>query len=91
MTAGLSLDLAKAAMLLRAAYADEEAGLDPCPNFAASRAVIGPGDLFEALGLCLDALMRATDGDPDRLAEALWLDGQLEADADAFATGAAGQ
>jgi hypothetical protein len=88
VTAGLSLDLAKAAMLLRAAYADEEAGLDPRPNFLRSRAVIAPADTAEALGLCLDALMRATDGDPDLLAEALWLDGQLEADAVAFATGA---
>jgi hypothetical protein len=90
MTAGLSLDLAKAAMLLRAAYDDEEVGLDPRPNFAASRAVIGPGDLFEALGLCLDALMRATDGDPDLLAEMLCLTAELEADVAAFAAGAAG-
>ena len=90
MTAGLSLDLARAAMLLRRAYADEEVGDDPVPAFLASRAVIAPDDIAEALGLCLDALVRATGGDAGLLAEALWLDGDLAADADAF-TGAAEQ
>ena len=52
--------------------------------------MIAPDDLAEALGLCLDALVRATDGDPDLLARSLWLDGELAADADAF-TGAAEQ
>ena len=50
MTTGLSLDLARAALLLSAAYDDEAAGHDPVPNFLRSRAVIAPGDLAEACG-----------------------------------------
>lgn len=84
MTTGLSLDLARAALLLSAAYEDEAAGHDPVPNFLRSRAVIAPGDLAEACGLLIDALVRATGGDAGLLAEALWLDGDLAADADAF-------
>lgn len=92
MTAGLSLDLAKAATLLRAAYADEERGDDPLPNFLRSRAVIHECDLSEALGLALDALVRMAWDEPEEIARALCLDGEhhgeLEADLDAFATGA---
>ncbi|MGP8162773.1 MAG: hypothetical protein ACLQAN_03190 [Acidimicrobiales bacterium] len=87
MTPGLSLDLARAALLLRRAYVDEAKGRDPLPNFLASRAVTAPGDLSNALGLCVDALVRATSGDLDRLCAALWLDDDLAADLDAFAAG----
>jgi len=90
MTGGLSLDLARAAMLLSAAYADEERGDESCAQLPPFAGRDRPDDLSEALGLCLDALMRATNGDPDLLAEALWLDGELSADLDTF-IGAAGQ
>jgi hypothetical protein len=75
-------------VFLQRAYKDEAAGLDPRPNFLRSQAVIAPAYLFEALGLCLDALMRATAGDVDLLADVLYLDGDLAADADTFTAGA---
>ena len=55
MTAGLALDLARAASSATLLQADEAAGRDPRPAFARSRAVIAPDDLAEAFGLALDA------------------------------------
>ena len=91
MTAGLSLDLARAAMLLQRAYDDEAAGLNPRPAFELfagrdrtrrPRRGIGP------LPRCAHARNGGRRGVYSR--EALWLDGDLAADADAF-TGAAEQ
>lgn len=80
MTAGLSLDIALAALFFQRSYDDEAAGRDPAPNYRRSRAAIAPADAFVALGLAIDGLMRATAGDPDQLADALWLDADLAAE-----------
>jgi len=77
-------------MFLRDAYDDEAAGRDPLPSFLRSRAVVAPGDHAEAVGLLVDAVVRLAWNDPDEILQALCLDAQLEADADAF-TGATSQ
>ncbi|MGP8163835.1 MAG: hypothetical protein ACLQAN_08735 [Acidimicrobiales bacterium] len=91
MTVCPAFDLALAVEFLKRAYQDEAAGRDPLANYKRSRAAVAPADAFVALGLCVDALLRATEGDPDQLVEALWLDGELAADADILATGAVEQ
>ena len=73
MNANLALDIAVAVEYLRRAYEDEAEGRDPVANYQRSRAAVAPKDASVALGLAVDALLRATKGDLGQLIDALWL------------------
>jgi hypothetical protein len=87
MKPALAVDVALAVEFRKRAYLDREEGRDPLASYRQSVGAIAPEDAAAALDIAVDALLRATDGDLDRIIRALWLDNDLEAEADAFAAG----